>query len=209
MSFLEDGDDTIHGNVGDDRLIGEAGSDTLYGDAGNDILDGGDDQDQLFGLSGDDSLMGGGGSDTLSGGDGSDTLDGGAGNDILRGGTGADTYIVDSIGDQVIETGADNGAVDTVQASVSFTLSKYVENLILTGTAVTGTGNGGNNTITGNDLDNTLDGGAGGYDQLIGARATTPISSTARASRSRRMPGKAPIRCSPRSTTLSGPILRT
>ncbi|MFT0213549.1 hypothetical protein VQ643_13235 [Pseudomonas sp. F1_0610] len=43
------------------------------------------------------------GNDTLIAGDGNDILDGGTGDDILIGGRGNDTYIVDSVGDQVIE----------------------------------------------------------------------------------------------------------
>jgi Ca2+-binding RTX toxin-like protein len=58
----------------------------------------------------------------LEGLDGDDTLDGGAGNDNLRGGKGNDTYVVDSLGDKVVEgEGADG--IDTVVSSVSFDLS--------------------------------------------------------------------------------------
>ncbi len=52
--------------------------------------------------------------------------------------------------------------VDTVNASVSCTLSSAVEKLNLTGTnAINGTGNGSANTITGNSGANTLSGAAG------------------------------------------------
>ncbi|MFM6584350.1 MAG: hypothetical protein ACKPJF_16285, partial [Dolichospermum sp.] len=49
----------------------------------------------------------------------------------------------------------------------SIALLTNVENLTLTGTAASGTGNTANNTITGNGANNTLDGGAG-TDTLIG-----------------------------------------
>ncbi|CAK0753662.1 serralysin [uncultured Gammaproteobacteria bacterium] len=103
---------------------------------------------------------------TLTGGIGNDTLIGGAGNDTLIGWAGNDTYIIDNAGDVVTE--AANAGTDTVQASVSYTLSDNVEALVLTGTgAINGTGNALANTLTGNGGDNTLDGGAGA-DTLIG-----------------------------------------
>src|SRR5690606_31792606 len=87
-------------------------------------------------------------------------LNGGAGADDLRGGAGDDLYVVDHLGDTIVEA-AGNGT-DTVHASVSFALGAHVEHLVLTGTGhIAGTGNALANTITGNDGDNTLDGGAG------------------------------------------------
>ncbi len=50
--------------------------------------------------------------------------------DTMAGGFGNDTYIVDDIGDQVIETAGEG--TDTVRAAVSYALSANVENLILT-----------------------------------------------------------------------------
>ena len=121
------------------------------------------------------TITGNGAINTLSGMDGNDTLDGGIGADILVGGNGSDTYIVDNTGDTVTE-GTDVG-LDTVKASVTYTLSNNVEYLVLTGTtAINGTGNSGNNTLTGNSAINTLTGGNGrdnlngglGADILIG-----------------------------------------
>ena len=115
------------------------------------------------------------GNDTLTGASGNDTLNGGAGADTMSGGTGNDKYIVDNVGDIVIEKL--NEGTDTVQSSISYTLGAYVENLQLTGTAaINGTGNELNNTVTGNSAANTLNGGAGddslngaaGADTLIG-----------------------------------------
>jgi VCBS repeat-containing protein len=57
---------------------------------------------------------------------------------------------------------SDTGGIDTVQSSISYTLSQYVENLTLTGSAdINGTGNSLDNIITGNSGNNVLDGGAG------------------------------------------------
>ncbi|WP_051412792.1 calcium-binding protein [Methylophilus sp. 5] len=87
-------------------------------------------------------------------------LTGNAAANVLTGGEGDDTYVVNNIDDSVIEQ--DDQGTDLVQASVTFTLSDYVENLTLTGTAaINGTGNGLDNVITGNAGNNILDGGAG------------------------------------------------
>ena len=119
----------------------------------------------IIGGTGANTLNGGDGIDTLTGNVGVDTIDGGAGADTMTGGAGADTYFVDNAGDVVTESA--NGGTDTVNASVNFSLSADVENLVLTGAAVTGTGNALANTITGNASANTLDGGAGA-DTMIG-----------------------------------------
>jgi len=65
-------------------------------------------------------------------------LDGGAGADTMIGGQGNDTYFVDDAGDVITEK-TDEGT-DTVQSSISYTLSDNVENLALTGDlAINGT----------------------------------------------------------------------
>ena len=86
--------------------------------------------------------------------------------DRMAGGAGNDFYIVDHLGDEVIE-GLNNGT-DRVESSVSFTLGANVEHLTLTGTDdLNGTGNELNNDITGNGGINRLE-GRGGTDRLIG-----------------------------------------
>src|SRR5690606_21846924 len=95
------------------------------------------------------------------------TLDGGAGADELIGGAGDDIYIVDNVGDQIVE-GSAEGTADEVRATVDYVLSANVENLVLLGTsALNGTGNASSNRITGNAAANILDGG-GGSDILVG-----------------------------------------
>ncbi|RJF86607.1 calcium-binding protein [Oleomonas cavernae] len=116
----------------------------------------------------DNVLFGNAKKNTLTGLGGADTLDGQGGADIMVGGTGDDTYVVDNVGDVVTELG--NQGVDTVESSVTFTLSANVENLILTGTAaINGTGNTLGNTLTGNDWANVLN-GLGGVDTMIGGK---------------------------------------
>jgi Ca2+-binding RTX toxin-like protein len=86
----------------------------------------------------------------LTGNDAANVLDGGTGVDVLIGGAGGDTYIVDNLGDVIQETGAAATEIDTVRASVNWTLGDNLENLVLTGTkSLAGTGNGLNNTLTG------------------------------------------------------------
>ena len=89
-----------------------------------------------------------------------DVIDGLGGADTMTGGLGNDVYVVDNIGDIVIE--AFNAGIDTVQANISYLLTANVENLTLTGTAnINGTGNVLNNSLTGNSGSNILDGGTG------------------------------------------------
>ena len=111
-------------------------------------------------IAGIENVTGGSAFDTLTGDTGNNRLDGGALNDALAGGAGDDTYIVDHAGDAVTEA-ADQGT-DTVQSSVTHTLTANVENLTLTGgDSISGFGNDLANTIIGNSAANTLDGGIG------------------------------------------------
>jgi serralysin len=130
-----------------ENAIGGSGADTIIG---NDVAN---------------VLTGNAGDDTLTGAGGDDTLDGGVGNDTMKGGIGNDLYFVDVTGDAVTELAGEG--TDTVSSGINYTLGAEIENLILTGTAVSGTGNDLDNTITGNDLNNLLSGGAGN-DTLIG-----------------------------------------
>jgi len=141
---------------------------TLKGDSGDNQLRGSRENDSLSGLGGDDSLFGFQGKDDLIGGRGNDYLDGGIGSDRLIGGAGNDTYIVNTTGDRTIEQA--NQGIDTVQASISWTLSTNLENLTLTGRAnLNGTGNTLDNTVNGNRGANRLSGGDGN-DTLIGGK---------------------------------------
>lgn len=120
----------------------------LIGGAGN---------DQIYGLNGDDWLIGGAGHDWLDGGNGTDRMWGGIGDDI---------YIVDRGNDEVIEFEGEGH--DTVRASVHYTMTANVEDLILTGSSnINGWGNSLDNHIYGNAGRNSLWGGDG-RDELHG-----------------------------------------
>jgi len=160
-----------------ENAIGGNFNDTLTGNRYNNYLSGQGGNDIISGNAGNDNLEGGAGNDTLEGGAGNDTLNGGTGDNALYGGTGNDRYIFKS-DDYITITEYAGEGVDTVESSFSFDLGPaYLENLILTGTsAINGTGNSLNNTITGNSANNKLTGGTGndtlnggaGNDSLIG-----------------------------------------
>ena len=158
---------------GDDTFIGSASADFYNGYGGNDSLLGGDNSDTLLGGAGNDSLLGQAGNDSLLGEAGADYIDGGTGTDQMIGGTGDDTFVVNVLGDMVSEQS--NEGTDLVLASVSgYALTANVENLTLTGTAISGTGNILDNRLTGNASNNTL-AGLSGKDTLDGGAGTDTL----------------------------------
>jgi hypothetical protein len=121
--------------------------------------------DVIRGTGGADRLFGSGGDDDISGDNANDWIDGGPGADVMRGNSGNDTFIVDNPLDMIVETEPQGS--DTARASVDYVLPSYVDHLILTGDAVSGTGNFSANSITGNTQNNVLN-GLGGNDTLHG-----------------------------------------
>ena len=91
------------------------------------------------------------GNDVIVAADGNQSINGGGGADTMSGGLGDDTYVVDAVGDLVIEN--PGAGTDSVLSSVTSALSLNVENLTLTGTlSVNATGNGLANTLVAEDL---------------------------------------------------------
>ena len=168
--------------------IGNSSANTIRGGTSNDQLDGAGGDDILWGGAASDLLIGGAGSDTLYGEAGNDILNGGAGDDILTGGLGDDRYMMDSLGDRIIELAGQG--VDTVETTLStWTLALGLENLIYAGTAAfTGLGNAADNVITGGIGDDTLIAGlgndtfngGGGFDTIdysaVGAAITVKLN---------------------------------
>jgi Ca2+-binding RTX toxin-like protein len=116
-----------------------------------------------------------------------DILDGGAGLDTLEGGTGDDVYIIDDVGDLIVEATGSGSDTVVVNAAFNYVLAADadIENIELRSTALQATGNALDNRITGNasnnilrglDGNDTLNGGAGndelwggaGFDTLTG-----------------------------------------
>ena len=184
---------TIYGNAGSNIIDGGAGADILIGGAGNDIYlvdnvgdqvveNAGEGSDTLYTSvnytlganlevmvvqgSADLQVNGNATANTIYGNSGSNVIDGGAGADILVGGTGNDVYIIDNVGDQVVENASEGS--DTLYTSVNYTLGANVEVMVVQGSAdLQVNGNAIANTIYGNSGNNIIDGGAGA-DILIG-----------------------------------------
>lgn len=103
-----------------------------------------------------------------------DRLDGLTGADIMDGGSGNDTYVVDNDEDLIV----DEGGIDTVESSITFTLAAGLENITLTGNDnINATGNTGFNTIRGNSGNNILVGG-GGSDVIYGYAGNDTLSAS-------------------------------
>jgi Ca2+-binding RTX toxin-like protein len=158
-------DDVWHLHEESAEIVGQRLADYIADDLGfqgnpndnnsvQDIFDGAQNEGGM--ISGTDQA------DTLVGSSGNDTLDGDLGADTLTGGDGNDIYIVDNAFDSVVETNTSTSQIDTVQASVSWTLGANLENLVLTGVSdIDGTGNERRNFITGNVANNVINGAAG------------------------------------------------
>ena len=129
-----------------------------------------------------ENLTGSAFNDILTGNDGDNILDGGLGSDVMSGGLGRDTYIVNSTGDVIVDSGGD---ADRVESSVTYRIASGVELLFLTGgAAIDGIGNRVDNLIMGNSAANMLVGlsgddfllGGAGSDLLLGGSGADALS---------------------------------
>jgi Ca2+-binding RTX toxin-like protein len=191
--------DLLEGGDGNDLLVGGDGADTMRGGAGDDVYvvaqagdlaeeNAGEGADEIhtslasFSLAalvnienltgtafGTQMLTGNALANRIRSGFGDDLLDGGAGADHLEGGHDNDVYIVDDLGDVVVEnqhSGYDE--IRTALAAYSLVGTANVEKL--TGTSASGqalTGNAESNFIQGAAGNDVIRGG-GGNDQLQG-----------------------------------------
>ncbi len=116
--------------------------DTVLGGAGNDLISTGDDADSIEGGTGNDTIDGGIDDDFIDGGDGDDSIIGGHGSDEIYGGEGNDFI---NAGDSTLAWGQAPDDIDPQPENGR----DYVD------------GGAGNDTILGEDDDDTLVGGAG------------------------------------------------
>jgi Ca2+-binding RTX toxin-like protein len=153
-------------NSPDHTILGSNGNDIIYGGNGKDIIFGLKGNDQIFGEGGSNFLFGNQGNDSLYGGSGQDWLDGGEGADTLSGKDGNDTYVLDSLGDRIIDL--PGTGTETVRSYLNqTTLQAGMDHLFLLGEAVEGRGNYLDNLIVGTVGSNVLF-GEGGNDIIVG-----------------------------------------
>lgn len=191
--FGGDDNDTLYGNEDTDTLDGGSGADEMIGGTGNDtyFVDNAGDTIEELANEGTDTVnvsnlasftlganlenlvlvtgtngTGNGLGNTITGNGLDNRLDGAGGADSMVGGLGNDTYLVDNANDVVIES-FNQGTLDRVQTSVSYSLSSITEVEVLETrnaagtTAINLSGNGIDNTITGNNGQNVILGGLG------------------------------------------------
>ncbi len=189
-----EGNEFIYAGVGTNFIYGENGNDYLNSGTGNDLLDGGAGIDiaaffgittgvtvdlriagaqdtigagidtfvsieNLYGSGQNDTLTGDSNANTILGDFGNDTIDGGDGNDFLDGQDGIDTVTYISASAGVTVDLSNTNYQDTIGAGVDRILS--FENL---------TGSNFNDTLTGDNADNVINGGdetAGSLTNLI------------------------------------------
>ena len=183
------GNDVLNGLGGADMMIGGTGNDSYVVDHAGDVVieaagGGGFDavytsvsytltaNQEIEGLAAlipsattPLTLVGNGIANYVVGNAGINTIDGGAGADTMEGLGGNDSYVVDHVGDRVIEA-AGGGGFDAVYSAISYTLAagQQIEGLAAlipsATTALNLTGNEIANYIVGNAGVNQIDGGA-------------------------------------------------
>lgn len=178
--------ENVVGSAYADSLSGTDGNNVLDGGQGNDTLSGGLGNDTYFVSSKGDTIVeqAHGGTDTVissisyvlgellerlvlvgtadlnaTGNALSNVLTGNAGINRLTGGLGNDTYVIQNVGDRVVEKAGEGQ--DTVSVSFDYALGANLEGLTLADGAVRGIGNTLDNVILGNAAGNTIDGGRG------------------------------------------------
>jgi Ca2+-binding RTX toxin-like protein/methionine-rich copper-binding protein CopC len=133
-------------------------------DSGNDVytvgtngwVNAGDGNDTLIGSVNNDRLEGEGGNDSLFGGNGDDILSGGSGTNIIDGGPGVNTVSYQSVASSVNVNLGSTAAQQTTATSIDTLIN--IDNLI---------GGSGNDSLTGNQRDNYIQ-GMGGNDLIVG-----------------------------------------
>ena len=156
-------------------LTGTIGSDTLIGGAGNDIISGGSGEDILIGELGLDILDGGVWTDTYvflnpTEHQAAEIADSGFGDidEVRFASITAGATLTLFAGDTGIETVVIGTGTGLVAVTSAITALNIEASGVLNGLYIKG--NWGNNSLTGTSQNDTLDGGAGGADTLIGGQ---------------------------------------
>ena len=200
------GDDEIYGHEGDDELFGFGGHDILDGGTGADTMTGGTGDDWYYvdnasdvivenanegtdvvftslasysiaSLGNVEYLYGDASDQTLTGNSLRNVIDGDLGADTMIGGLGDDYYVVDNIGDVVVENaGEGNDTIYTTLGNFSIADMPTIENLEgAFGLDDNLTGNSGNNIINGWTGADTMIGGAGNDSYMVDDAGDTVV----------------------------------
>lgn len=97
-------------------------------------------------------------------------FDGGGGKDTYKGSAAQDTYVVDSADDTIIEQQTGYDSIDTVETSLDYSIETRLdlENIRLTGSATTATGNSDDNVLEGHLVNGVTHlSGLGGNDTYL------------------------------------------
>ena len=164
----------VGGTVGVDALVNV---ENVTAGSGNDTIIGSDTANTIDGGAGNDTLVGNDGDDTISGGANDDTVSGGAGNDTLDGGDGFDTLtyaeftasesVVVNLATRTVDAGT-LGGTDRVTNFEAVILGAGDDSFTGDGLDNTASGGDGSDTLAGGGGNDTLNGGAGD-DTLTGA----------------------------------------
>ena len=147
-AFGNELNNVMTGNDVENQFSGGTGNDTLYGGGGNDRLDGEFDDDFVYGQAGDDLIFGSFGNDYLDGGAGTDTLDFSQ--------WGLAVHVDLSIA----------GPQDTLMGVKTITGFEILN------------GSQSEDFLAGDDLANTISGGTGGTDLILGRGGNDTLSSS-------------------------------
>jgi Ca2+-binding RTX toxin-like protein len=177
------GANVLDGGIGADYMVGNGGDDTFVVWEASDVVleqnagDGFDRVDsyvdyrlgshqEVLVLIGGQNGTGHNLANILVGNAGNNVLNGKGGADYMAGNAGDDTFVVDDVGDEVVELSGEGQ--DQVNSYITYRLGPNLERLSLLGSAnVGGTGNELANSLIGNSGANVLNGKAGA-DSMVG-----------------------------------------
>ena len=141
--------DSMRYNTADDAIVDLSAGTTDVGGVAGTVMG----IESVRTGTGDDEIIGDSGNNNLAGSAGNDTISGGDGNDLLRGDDGEDTLIADA-GDDNLDGGAGDDRLILADLSAGDVVDGGADNDTLVYVAALGA----NHTITGTDVDFTVDG---------------------------------------------------